>query len=263
MTELDATIRNRVGALIEWGELPLPVPSQAANQVMALVQKPRCEMHELATVIERDANLTAHLLQLVRSPVYAGAVRVSSVAQVVTRLGFSTIMQLTLAITSKRVFVAPGFEAELRDEFRHAFTTALFAQRIARMRRSTVDTAFIAGLLHDIGQPVLIQVLVDQHRECGVPVDREAILGYAKTAHEEAGAALATRWAVAPVVGEAIARHHAPAGHELAHVVALADALAHGVDAGPHPAALNLYPDDVDALRRETESVVAMVEAAS
>jgi HD-like signal output (HDOD) protein len=81
--------------------------------------------------------------------------------------------------------------------------------------------------------------------------------------HEEAGAALAGRWAVAPVVGEAIARHHAPAGHELAHVVALADTLAHGTDPGPHPAALNLYPDDVEALRRETESIVATVEAAS
>lgn len=261
--ELDATIKNRVAVMIEWGELPLPVLSEAANQVMALVRRPRCEVHELAKVIERDANLTAHLLELVRSPVYAGVCKVSSVAQMVVRLGFSTLMQMTLAITSRRVFVAPGFEAELRDGFRHALTTALFAQRIARMRRSTVDTAFIAGLLHDIGQPVVMQVLVDAHREKGVPVARDAVMAYVKSVHEEAGAALAARWALAPIVGEAIAKHHAPAGHDLAHVVALADALAHGIDGAPHAAALNLYEEDVATLRRATEEIAATVEAAS
>lgn len=260
---VDASIRDRLGTMIEWRELALPVLPEAVSQVMALVQQPRCELHQLTAVIERDATLTAQVLQLARSPAYLGATKVSSIPQIVARLGFSTILQLTMAIASQRVFRAPGFEAELRASFRHALATALFAQAIARMRRSTVDSAFIAGLLHDIGQPVLIQALVDLHARASAEIDRDALLALAKEWHCEAGEALTERWAVAPVIGEAVRKHHAPAGHELAHVVGLADALVHEQPFAAHAEALDMYSEDIETIAAQRADIMATAEAGS
>jgi putative nucleotidyltransferase with HDIG domain len=260
---VDASIRNRLGTMIEWGELALPVLPEAVGQVMSLVQRPRCEVHQLTAVIERDATLTAQVLQLARSPAYLGATKATSIAQIVQRLGFATILQLTMALASQRVFRAPGFDTELRASFHHALVTALFAQAIARMRRSTVDVAFVAGLLHDIGKPVLIQTLVDLHAKAGASIDREGLLELAEESHCAAGVALAERWAVAPVIGVAVGKHHDPAGHELAHLVALADALAHDEPVGGHAVALDMYPEDVEAVAAQRADIIATAEMAS
>lgn len=260
VTELPPSVRDQLAVLTTRGELPLPVLPDVATRVLALVQHPSCDVHALTAVIRRDPSLTARILEIASSPIYATAVRVGSIAQIVARLGFDTIMQLTMAIASGRVFAVPGFEPELAAASRHAFTTALFAQEVARSRRSAVDVAFIAGLLHDVGIPVVIQVLVDLHRSAGLSIDRVAVLAVADAEHVDAGRALAARWATAPVIAEAIHRHHAPDGHELAHIVALADALAHDTDPQGHAQALNLYPEDIAAIARKRDHIAATVE---
>ena len=40
-----------------------------------------------------------------------------------------------------------------------------FAKEIARMRRANVESAFLCGLLHDIGKPVILQALADLQRD--------------------------------------------------------------------------------------------------
>ena len=54
-----------------------------------------------------------------------------------------------------------------------------YAKEIARLRRSNVEGAFLCGLLHDIGKPVLLQTLVDIQRSFGDgrPCSRECCDG--------------------------------------------------------------------------------------
>ena len=150
-------IQARFDHLIESGELPLPVLPEVASQVLSMVQRPDCDTARLAELLRRDPAMTAHVMQVAASPMYAGATKISSLQQAIGRLGFSTITQIVLAVASKtRVFAVPGFESQVKLAFQHALATALFAQEIARTRRSTVDVAFLAGLFHDFGQPVLL-----------------------------------------------------------------------------------------------------------
>jgi putative nucleotidyltransferase with HDIG domain len=155
----------------------------------------------------------------------------------------------------------------VRGAFRHSFATALFAQDIARARRATVDSAFIAGLLHDIGRPLLLQALIDLYRDAKLAPEREAILAAADEAHAYVGGLLADNWALPPRVAEAVRKHHAPAGCELAMMVALADSLAHAALDGGEPvvtelaAPLNLYPEDVAALVGKSADIVTTVAA--
>jgi putative nucleotidyltransferase with HDIG domain len=235
---------------------------EVASQVLSLVQRPDCDTARLAEVLRRDPAMTAHVMQVAASPMYIGATKISSLQQAIGRLGFATITQIVLAVASKtRVFAVTGFEAEVKAAFRHALSTALFAQEIARTRRSTVDLAFLAGLFHDFGQPVLLQALVDVHRELGVAPEAADVMAAVEAAHAVVGAKLVQKWAMPEKVAEAVARHHDPIV-ELALIVALADDFAHGGAGNPELAAkLNMYPDDVEAIGKRADDIAATVKA--
>ncbi|MEO6773874.1 MAG: HDOD domain-containing protein [Kofleriaceae bacterium] len=254
-------VQARFAEMIATGALPVPVLPEVAAQVLALVQRPDCDTARLAELVRRDPAMTAHVMAMAASPIYAGAVKSSSSSlhQAIGRLGFATLTQIVLAVASKaRVFAVPGYEAEVKTAFQHALATALFAQEIAKARRSTVDVAFLAGLFHDFGQPVLLQALVD----LAPGADHADVLVEVEAAHAAVGARLVMTWAMPAKVAEAVERHHVPVGCELATIVALADDLAHARDATPGlAAALNLYPDDVEAIGKRGGDIAATVRA--
>jgi putative nucleotidyltransferase with HDIG domain len=252
-------VRERLDELIAGNALPLPVLPAAAAALPAILERPRCELREVADVIHRDPMLTAHVLRIAGSPAYAAATKIVSLPQVIGRLGFATIKQIALVVASRaRVFAVPGFEAEVRSAFLHSFTSALYAQEIARLRRGAVDQAFIAGLFHDIGRPVLLQVLVDLHHELEATSPPEAMLAEAAERHAHTGAALVESWTLPVKIAEAVRMHHAPET-ELALTVALADSFAHGA-ANPELAmALNLYPEDVAQIAVKAEAFLQTV----
>jgi putative nucleotidyltransferase with HDIG domain len=253
---LSPAVQARFDALVASGELPLPLLPETAAQVLVMVDRPTCDAWRLSELVRRDPAMTAHVMQIAASPVYATSVKVTSLQQAIGRLGFATISQLALAVAAKaRVFSVKGYDAELRAAFKHAFATALFAQEIARLRRSTVDVAFLAGLFHDFGQPVLLQALVDL---TGGDANRDDVLAAAEAKHAEVGAALVLKWQMPAKVAEAVRLHHAPAGCELAALVALADHFAHGHIEAPPPElaiALNLYPEDLETIAGRASQV--------
>lgn len=250
---LPPDVQARFDAAIASGDLPLPLLPESASQVLAMVDRPTCDAWRLAELVRRDPAMTAHVMQIAGSPIYATATKVTSLQQAIARLGFATIAQIAVAAAAKaRVFAVPGFEAELRAAFAHALATALFAQEVARVRRSTVDVAFLAGLFHDFGQPVLLQLLVDLDPRVG----RESAVAAVEQAHAEVGAALVARWAMPAKVAEAVKLHHAPAGCELAALVAVADCLAHAREVPIELSApLNLYPEDVEAIAARSAQI--------
>ncbi|MBL0218715.1 MAG: HDOD domain-containing protein [Myxococcales bacterium] len=263
---LDPLLRERFLAEVEHGELPLPLLPEVISQALAAIERPNCDARTLAELLRRDAALTAHVMRIAGSPVYAGAVKLVSLQQVIARLGFAALRQIVLLVTvGARTFRAQGFEAEVRGAFRHALASALFAQEIARLRRSSVDLAFLGGLFHDIGRPLALQALVDLHRERKLEPDRTEVLALAEEAHARIAGTLLARWDIAPKVVEACAQHHQPHGVELALVVALGDSFAHALDGDPFSGAavaaeLNVYPDDVAALAAMTDRIRETVE---
>jgi putative nucleotidyltransferase with HDIG domain len=174
------------------------------------------------------------------------------------------------------VFRVRGFETELSGVFRHCLATAHFAQEIARLKRWNVEEAFLAGLMHDIGRPVLLQAVVDLSRELDCPIARQQALALVSTAHERTGARLVTLWELPARVAEAVHHHHRQTGPvgagPLFAVVGMADELAHfalrdgtmhepGLRDSPRFKALNLYPEELTALIACGEKVRLSVEA--
>jgi putative nucleotidyltransferase with HDIG domain len=249
---LKAWVLERLAA----GSLALPVLPRAAQEAYLAASDARTDASRLAALIERDQSICAHLLRIANSPMYAQAQRISSVRQAVVRLGLTVVAEIAMSVALKSpAFCVPGWETELSTLFSHAFATGIFAKQIARLKGLNPEECFLAGLLHDLGRPVLFQALVDGAVSLEIEPPRELVAALVEELHSVVGRDLSLQWSLPPSVVHAIARHHdrrsvAP----ITMAVRLADQLAeHAFSGAPLEAddlvkSLDLHQEQIAAL---------------
>lgn len=267
LSALPERVERAFSAKVERLELELPVLPEASATILSETSKADWSAARVVEALKRDASLAAHLLRIANSPAFCGASPVASIQQAVTRLGASHLRQLAVVIACEtRAFEARGFEAEVRAVFRHSLAVGLCAREIARQRRANVEAAFLAGLLHDLGWPVVVQGLAQV--AAGEALAREAVLERAEALHAGLGGAVARAWKLPEAIAMAIVNHHqAEPPDDLTATVAFADVLAlHGgggqvtqeaLRALPATRALNLYPDVVEGLAKQSPALWA------
>ena len=277
VAETVARFRERFLEKIAEGAFELPMLPEVASLVMAATQDENCDAKRLSKLIHRDASLAGNVLKLANSPLYAPVAPIVSLQQAVSRLGMKRIREIALvAACQARLFKAPGHDRRLHDLFRHSIAAAFFAQEIARMRRWNVEEAFLCGLLHDSGKPVLLQLLVDVQKELDVSVEEGVVDDILQEMHGAVGSRLVESWKLPARLAETIACHHAPHDAEAAGPTAMmtnvADDLAHfalgtrsvteeQLRSHPMLAPLNLYRDELDTLIALKETVKATADA--
>lgn len=249
LPSLEELAHERISA----GNIELPVFPSSANEVLGLCEAADVDAKKLADVIRRDATLAGHFLAIANSAAFGGGRSpLVTLQQALTRLGLTQTKQIAIVIACKtRAFVVPDRPERAEELLEHAFSTALYAQEIARARRLNVEEAFLAGLLHDIGEPAVLQVCGEVQRSSGRFFETREIDACVARFHEELGGMIARSWQMRGPIVDAIASHHGSPKKQTVALVQLADELAHGRrDVAKHPASdvLNLYPDDVAQL---------------
>src|SRR5262249_17644229 len=117
---------------------------------------PRTSLVSIAQLVAEDAAMTAKILHLVNSPFFGRPRQVADPLHAVQLLGTDMVMALVL---SGHIFGQFPASAVLDAAWRHSLLTNSFSRIIAKAAEAdqrTVDGAAVAGLLHDIGQLVLI-----------------------------------------------------------------------------------------------------------
>ena len=136
-----------------------PVTVQALEKVLA---DPDAGVIAVAAVINRDAALTARLLRIVNSSFFGVGRQVTRVDAAVNFMGVSLVRAIALADGATRSFTVSPDVLDLDEWNMHAVRVATSAREIALAMcpqdRSLADEAFLAGLLHDVGQVVLAGV---------------------------------------------------------------------------------------------------------
>jgi len=176
-----------------------------------------------------------------------------------------------------KIFTVPRYAMEVRDLFRHSLGTAIYAQEIAKLLRWQDEAAFLCGLLHDVGRPVLIQALSELQDQLGVEAEADDIFAACDDLHEELGATLIESWGLPAMFSEPVRYHHNPENAPErtrygAMMTRLADDLAHfalgprRVDADEllgHAMLihLGLHSVDVERLMMKSDDVIVAVEA--
>jgi putative nucleotidyltransferase with HDIG domain len=229
--DLPELFRDRLLVRLSGNDLEVPLLSSVMWELIQLSGTDCTDARQLSDLIHRDQTLAAHVLRVANSAAFQPRMPLISLQQAVSWLGTDRLLELafTLALRT-RVFHVPGYEADLRALWEHSVATAMYAKAIAPSVRTAPEGAFLCGLLHDIGKPLVLQLLVDLQDDVGVllapPLLRAAIDSY----HDLAGSRLASCWALPLHVSECILYHHdrhsTPVCAEVVAVIRLADALA-------------------------------------
>lgn len=253
----------------------LPSLPAVVMELLNSIDQEEVDIAVLAKKVSHDQALTAKTLRLANSSLFGLQVKVTTIQQAITFLGFQSTRNLITAAAVTGCFadkLCPGFDH--RSFWRHSIATAACAKVLARHVRFNQDYAFTAGLLHDIGRLVLVssfpelyaQVIAHQKEHDTYALEAErAVIGID---HVEAGLALAEHWNFSDTMRLAIAGHHEPekpgAGF-LATIIHVADAVVHALDLVQKPddmvppvstvawQALNLSEEACLHLFRETE----------
>ena len=133
------------------------VLKSVALQVFQLANDPATSTEQLTEVIEQDDFLTATILKVANSSYYGNSGRVKTIKEATVLLGFTGIKSISIAsaiIVKDTKAVVNSPEMIVRANlWRHSISTAISAKYIAeKLEYRQKDTAYVAGLLHDIGK---------------------------------------------------------------------------------------------------------------
>lgn len=261
---------------IDKDQIELPVLPQVAGRVMALANDPSADAAHLSALIHQDQALAAHILRIANSPAYMPRTPIVSLQHAVAMLGVNQLSEIAVTISLKSGAVkVPGHEANIQELWRHALASGAYAKEIARFRRYNVESAYLCGLLHAVGKPVVLKTVTTIASELHLSLEPGVLTAFLEGYHSRAGTLIASQWGLPSQVAETIAFYwvyeQAPTHKHEAMMTCLADRLAtyalvpdsfddttvrdHSVFAD-----LNLYPSDIDALLELKEKVLTLVD---
>lgn len=269
-------VAQKLNAQIEAGSIELPLLPKVVADVLALVNDPESTAQQLSALIHRDQALAAHVLRVGNSAAYGGRGRITSLQQAVTRLGMRVLAEIAITLGVVGVFRVRGFENEIAQMWNHSLASAAYGKEIARIMRHNVEAAFLDGLLHGIGRPVVLPVINKIARNLNGELAREDVFRLIGAFHTKVGVGLARAWKLPSHVEQSIAYNarwrQAPGRALNAQITCLAALCGQNLldeeklteerlRGNPVIAELNLYPDQIDALLSRKPKVREMVES--
>ena len=187
------------------------VPS-VLKKIIEVTEDTNSGVCDLEAVIEHDQAIAARVVAVSNAVFYGFPRKINSIHQAILVLGFDMVKGLAISTT---IFEAMNTRARsfLASLWGHSFEVAMASVMISRQSgKVNNEIAFLAGLLHDIGRPILLQVLNKEYLEvCAFDrncVEREREVFGAD--HAEVGAWFLDKSKLPEECEHAILFHHAP-----------------------------------------------------
>lgn len=183
-------------------------------RILDLIRDYNVSTKRLADAVECDPSLSARLLRLANSPIYALQKHVTSIYQAIDVIGTKSLYDIVIM-----AMAADTFSAEIRSSvigrtiWEHSLAVALVAREISRtLGMRGTDEIFICGLLHDIGKIMLLRADVEAYSNILSIRDENEMLGWEHQTfgynHAQIGALVAQGWRLPEGVCQAILSHH-------------------------------------------------------
>ena len=270
-------LAGHVARCIGTDQLELPVLPTIAAQVLSLVNDESADATALANLVRRDQSLAANVLRVANSASYCSSAEITSLTQAVARLGFDVLAQTALAASvGQNVFRVEGQQKRVRRMWHTSLAAAAFANLLALTQPRAVEGAFLSGLLHGIGKPIVLRLsVVEAKRRKWRDVDLDAII---EDNHRAVSLVVVSRWDLPSPIAEAVAFHADPdssPGHPLeAALTGLAASLAallvdqeqpeiEELRSSPSLARLGIAEPQLEAIWSRREAVQQAVNAMS
>ena len=194
-----------------------PFPATHA-QILEMANSDRASSDDIAEQLQMDPSLLATVFKIVNSSAYGFQKKVDSLKLAVTLLGLEEIANLvmTAQVFKNLGTYDDGSGLDRTAFWKHSVGTAFITRTIAKKLQTEIESAFLAGMLHDLGKVVLDRCfgqyyqavfnLIQQEKTWIYHAEKQ-ILGLC---HTDVGAQLATEWKFSEKYLYSIKNHHDP-----------------------------------------------------
>lgn len=209
------------------------------DKVLQALNDPHVSYAYVGELIGKDVGLSAKLLKLVNSALFAFPEPVESISRAVSVVGINKLTSLALGVSLIDHFgPVPQNALDMRSFWQHSLACAVLARLLATASgHPEEERAFVGGLLHDIGRLVMLSsqsrlsvlAMAAAWEESAPLYETESrVWGFH---HARLGGKLLTVWKFPPGLIQAVERHHDPDDQDSA-LVHLADVMAHALGLG-------------------------------
>ena len=189
-----------------------PLPAVVASG-LRLVRDPNVNMTKLSRLLSDDAALVARIFTISRSAFYGRYTPPKTLVQAIQVLGLRTVQRILVASTAQSLCRDQSSVAMMLWD--HSLAVALTAELLARQSGlRELETAFLAGLLHDVGEMILLhgdgpgfRQLVKKVKEENLPALEQEKTIYGSD-HMLIGGVLLDCWEFDSEIGQAVMHHH-------------------------------------------------------
>lgn len=276
-TAASDAIGLELGRALSAGKLNLPPLPGVATEVLSSTSGDQADAKRLAELIQRDQSLASHVMRVVNSPLFRGSIEVVSLQQAIARLGMERVRDIAFTASVSAVLLANSrYENLVRSAWKRSLTTGLWAKEVARSCRKNVELAYLAGLFHNVGTPLVVR-FIEEYDEV---ISAERVDSLIEEFGKPAAQMLFIEWKLPASLSLVLERYQRwqeqSPPDDLALMTATAVLFASTLEACPDAnearaglvgtaecEALNLYPEDVDALLERAESVRETMESMS
>jgi len=191
----------------------IPPRPTVVTAVMEERNRAEPDLRRIAQLIASDVGLSAAVLKAINSPLYGLRRPVTAIDQAVSLLGIKNIAALVMGLALRKAMPSSGLERFWDSAAR----TALICSHLARtLNLGSREDAYLFGLFHDCGIPLLIQRFADYKATLGA-ANGERAKGFTDiederhgTNHAVVGSLLASNWHLPDSLRDAIRNHHDP-----------------------------------------------------
>ncbi len=159
---LQRELRAKVVQVVSAGAFEPPRLPEIASQVLAAAEDPDASIEALAKLIHSDQFLAVRVLRVANSAVFRPSDRrIYSLTQAISRLGLVGTRNVVVAAAMAQAIYHGPRKVLLQQLWRESVGAAVGYQLIEQVAGKNAEAAFLAGLMHNVGKPVLVWILDD------------------------------------------------------------------------------------------------------
>jgi len=230
-------------------DIDIPSRPDIVHKVLVVLEDEYSSVARLEKVILEDPAITSIILKMANAPLYATGKSLNTISESIMAIGMNNLVAFVslAAITSQCLHVSCD-----KDIIRHLLAVSSAAALLAEHVKGFAvkrEVATIAGLLHDVGKPLLYITMPNEYlriKHYALKENKtyyeteEELLGFN---HCIVGSILAKKWKLPHIYKETIRNHHddkikdinVQEDDVLCYLVRIADAMANETERGLSP----------------------------
>jgi len=186
-----------------------PLPS-VTERVLKRMRDGKSSLKKIADEIAEDQVIAAEIIRMANSALYRGLYQATTLQAAVTRLGIQAVrtammnQSMRAAMFSKR-----GTDNELAALIWYqSLAGAGIMRGLASLLKVDEEEASLLGLMHDIGNVIVLRFVREHERASNNLIDVPAFEYLCVEAHQEFGELVAEAWKLPDTLRSVVANHH-------------------------------------------------------